>query len=449
MIQFIPSGYQSTCPYCVRPFHPADALLRPFSGSGIPEALDTTIAEFFGGTTKAQPLPVPLKRSELAAWIVAHPRRASRTTAAAAAPPASSINPMAPPLAALGTPTRQPSFSWLRRMFVHTPKGALGRWICPHCHLPLPPAAARGEVSPRPLAIIGPAASGKSNWIAVLVRQLFDRYSSELKFSIVPLETWSYKGWVPISSAELYQERYGRFIYAARHVEKTVVPKTDNAPDVRVPLIYRLTFENGKVLDLSLFDAAGEITKSQESLHEFGYYIANSSGIIFVLDPYQLSGFRDQLSDESGSSPGHREDRGQERMIGSVTQYFETIASAAERATARRMPVALAISKADEFNGRVHPGSAVLADRGHREGFDEVDSLQVHAEVLSLVDTWGGRNDVAPLMNTFKRSRLFAFSALGKRPDSGGGVGEVNPRRAGDPLLWLLSELGYIRRRHG
>jgi hypothetical protein len=397
MLYAIRPGYRTSCPFCQDRFHPAMAQFRPSDGPRLP---DEAISRFFGGEAVAPNLP------------------------------AASV----------------PAWRWWNHFLLVRQNNGNGHWICPRCHLPIPPAAARGELNPRSLAIFGARGAGKSNWFAVLIKLLKERYGGEVGFALQDMGTWGYKQQCPINSWRLYQERYGRRLFEQRLAIDQTASAGGN-PAIRVPLMYRLRFDDGKILDLSVFDAAGEELDDPQKLERFYDYLSTACGIICILDPERLPGFRGALPLEEQQRI--RVELGHDPIIGALLQYFDGKVNARTRRKIKHVPMAVAYSKSDHLVGRVDPNMTLLRDSSHQNGFNDQDSRRVNQEMRALVQEWGGEMDLKLLDARFDRTRVFSFSALGKSPGQDLFVGTINPKRVGDPLLWVLAELGYIPRVNG
>ncbi|MCG8649741.1 MAG: hypothetical protein MI861_07905, partial [Pirellulales bacterium] len=333
--------------------------------------------------------------------------------------------------------------------------GNEGQKICPKCHLPLPHATAQGELDPKTIAIVGARSSGKSNYFAVLLNELEQRYSEELSFTMLGQNTFSVREGKPVSSHKLYRIRYGESLFGEQN---RIVPATLSAAaqaDIRIPLIYRLLFNKRPIdrvlrpmadftaMDVVIFDAAGEDLEDPTILDHFYRYITCAAGIIFIIDPTQFAGVRQQLSEETRAKLPQVQ-AGARDVVDALFQLLQRRGQRIDRRF--RVPVAITLAKSDVLDSILPAGSPLRRDSDHSQGFDDADCDLVSEEVKSRLRQW----DSAALImhaNSFKNHRFFAVSALGDIPDGDRLEGGIEPRRVGDPLLWILWKLGYISAR--
>jgi hypothetical protein len=320
----------------------------------------------------------------------------------------------------------------------------------------LPYAAANGRSAGEIIAVIGVRSSGKSNFNGVLLDALEHRYGAEVGFAAYDLETFSMRERRAVSSKRLFRERYGNRLFQAHPpmaIDQTQSAETDR--DLRMPLIYRLQFPRGRFdllrwppapprsTDLVLFDAAGEDLADGAKFDRFCRFVSRSSGVIFLIDPFQFPKARALLSpDVQRRLPPIEVDPTE--VFSQVVKGFHTRGG---RSMHRKIdvPTAFAFSKCDLLADSLHPSSALLHDVRHAGGFDVRDHRQVDAEVRACLGEWGGGNLIDLADANFSSYAFFALSALGQLPDEQLRMKSVSPLRVGDPLLWLLWRRGYIQ----
>lgn len=328
--------------------------------------------------------------------------------------------------------------------------------ICPDCHMILPYAAANGQSAGEIIAVVGMRSSGKSNFNGVLLNALEHRYGAEVGFAIYDLETFSIRERRTVSSKRLYRERYGNRLFHAHPpmaIDQTQSAETDR--DLRMPLIYRLQFPGSRFdslrgpfaparsTDLVLFDAAGEDLADGAKFERFCRFVTRSSGVIFLIDPFQFPKARALLSPELRRRLPPV-DVDPTEVFSQIIKGFHTQAGVSVNRKIN-IPTAIAFSKCDLLAGSVHPSSSLLHDVRHAGGFDVRDHAQVASEVKACLGEWGGKNLIDLAAATFSTHGFFAVSALGQLPDEQLKMKSVSPLRVGDPLLWLLWQRGYIR----
>jgi hypothetical protein len=320
----------------------------------------------------------------------------------------------------------------------------------------LPNATANGQLSSDIVAVWGARSSGKSNYFGVLLNSLERRYADEVGFTIYDQESYSTGEMKPVSSKQLYRERYAKYLFGTQ--TRRAVDQTQSAAlnkSARVPLIYRLEFPmrpidhlmrplaRVKAMDLVIFDAAGEDMGDATMLDQFYRYVLSASGLIFVIDPFQFPGIRSQLSpDLQRRYPAFEVEPAE--VVARVITLFETRGGL--RAGGKiPVPVAFAFSKSDGLKALVHPTSQILRDSRHEGGFNLPDCQRLSDEVMECVREWDNSQLLNLVRQKFSHYCFFAISALGQLPAEDLSIQPVAPRRVADPLLWLLWKRGYLR----
>ncbi|MCG8584877.1 MAG: hypothetical protein MI757_09220 [Pirellulales bacterium] len=224
--------------------------------------------------------------------------------------------------------------------------------------------------------------------------------------------------------------------------------------DLRIPLIYRLEFPKRLIhyfkrpfvssvaMDFVIFDAAGEDMEDPIAIEQFCQYILAATGIIFMVDAAQLPGIRNRLPEALANQMPAAQVESSE-VVSRVINLFET-RGRVRVGTKIKVPVAFALSKSDILKDVVHPGSRVLRDSRHIDGFDVVDCERVSEEVREFIKEWDSSHLLTLADSKFERSSFFAMSALGQSPNEELRIGRVSPIRAADPLLWILWQNGFI-----
>jgi len=324
-----------------------------------------------------------------------------------------------------------------------------GRKVCPNCHLDLPHKIANGELQPETIAIIGARNAGKSNYLGVLLHLLKERYQHEVDFLFTPEPTFDISQQKSVLSTRLLKRRYGCLFDVQSPKTVAQTKSAEGNPDIRIPLIYRLTFRASfagirtkRCIDLILFDAAGEDLEQPDVVEHFYRYVSAASGIVFLLDPLELPDLEDRLED-GDSRANSRTDVDPAEVIKIVLDLFETRAGL-QAHTNLRIPTAFALAKADLLDGLVHPSSLIRRDSLHECGFNVEDCAQVSEEIREHLCQWGGSTLVHEIAARFSDHAFFAVSALGQSPSEDGALEPISARRIGDPLLWIFWRLGYL-----
>ena len=282
------------------------------------------------------------------------------------------------------------------------------------------------------VALIGAKASGKSNYIGVLVNEI--RTKMSLPFNCI-LNT---------AASNESKKYYDDYYYKPLFKDGYAVPATSN--EVIPPLIFPLRFLDKKnrikkVAALSFYDTAGENLDSTSEIHIKNRYIPNASGIILLLDPLQIPAVREKLE---GKIPLPAQNTDTTDLLDQVTQAIRDVKKTNKNI---KTPIALVFTKIDvleEFD--ILSEDSILREESEhvRRGvFVEEDYKAVNNEIMSLLENFA--SELQQKLREFTTHSLFGVSSLGKNPENGIRLnGKVQPRRVLDPLLWLLAENGYI-----
>lgn len=334
-----------------------------------------------------------------------------------------------------------PKSNWLRPALratcdcgMETPK-----MVCSHCHNDLPWKF--GMTDSYSVALIGAKEAGKSHYIAVLINELKNRVGQSFDAAFSELDD---------QTRERYKKEFKRYIYD----ERIVIPETYSGRQnisVRYPLIYRLSlnkrrtlFKGLSVSNLVFFDTAGEDLTHLDLMSTETKYLANSHGIIFLLDPLQIRTVRDQLKTTTALPSENTEPQA---IIGRVVQLIRQ-SHGLNMKEKIKTPVALAFSKVDEMHDLFEPGSPVHHAADHDGYFNISDAQQVNDSMRAHVAQWVGPGLDLFLQHNFETFSYFGVSALGSPPDSQGRLPMgVAPFRVEDPLLWILHKLNLVRGR--
>jgi len=287
------------------------------------------------------------------------------------------------------------------------------------------------------IALLGAKASGKSNYIGVLINEIRKKMTSPFNCSLSM--TCSKE------SKDAYDEYYYRPLFTAGRT----VQATDAGVEVP-PLIFPLRFmdKKNKIVNmaaLTFYDTAGENLDDKDVMKRFNKYIRNAKGIVLLLDPLQVPNIRDKLT-----ANGFKGLPAQNTEIYSVLSiiidvirgYMGTDKSAAKGQI--KIPLALVFTKIDvldEFN-LLPEGSCLRDESDHinRGAFMQPDFENTNIEMKDLIDNWLDA-ELIQLIRQFEEHSFFGVTALGGNPngsaiDSKG----IRPRRVLDPFLWLLAK---------
>lgn len=309
--------------------------------------------------------------------------------------------------------------------------------ICPTCHFILPAGWRQGQATC--IAMAGARATGKSLYIAVLVKQL-ELLCETLDTSMEPATP---------TTAATYQNHYERPLFEQRGLIPPTPAAHVQSSYQRDPLIFSIGPWRGVRRYLVLRDVAGEDLEAGNVHADHFRFFANADAVFFMFDPLRVQTIRDQLHDLippqafSGVDP-------------------RSVLSSLLLAVGEGQPrLAVIMAKFDVLRALVevegstwrrvmsNSGAAFMRDRSISRQYDEADGRLLHEEVRSLLLRLHGGSIVAGVENPSSGIRLhhryFAVSSLGQPP-----VGNrLNPRgiapfRCVDPLRWVTTSQGVL-----
>lgn len=325
--------------------------------------------------------------------------------------------------------------------------------FCPHCdnRLEYDYITTRSQI----VAMIGSRQAGKSTYVGVLIHELRNRVGEAFHGMSAEL--------VGDSSRTRYRQVFAGPMYG----QGKLVPVTDSlrAAHRLDPLLFMLRFPQprSRIIKAPLlpgrrardrltatmmifYDTSGEDILKDEGVDRLGRYLGAADGIIFLLDPLQISTVRRAVGD---ATPIPKDAPDQVEMIMRLT---ESLRARRQLVATQKIstPLAVAVAKTDALNG-VLPTESVLRQRGPHEGvYDETDGQHVHDETRATISSWtDGDSLLNTVHNNFSTYRFFGISALGSPPVNETEISPsgIHPLRVEDPLLWLLAQFGHIRAR--
>lgn len=297
----------------------------------------------------------------------------------------------------------------------------------------------------RIIAIVGGTFSGKSTYIASLIKQL-EREPV--------LRNVGCKEFFPLPGSDT-EDRYEREYYEPLWMRREVLPPNKPTPNDKFvkPLVFVMVFCNNdrwrtlRRVNLIVFDTAGEELVDPVLMAQVSRYVLNASGIIFLIDPLTMPGIADQL-------PLHLQPKG---AIG--TEGFRTVQRAASMIRRHRgisegssipVPAVFTLVKSDLLRfplnrgGNIGLNSPILCDSDYSHGFNVGDYEKVSRDVETLVNEKDGPA-LSQARSSFQRASFAAVAPTGCSSDATGHYLQMEPRRCADPLIWLLWQMGFIR----
>ena len=284
-----------------------------------------------------------------------------------------------------------------------------------------------------PIALIGAKASGKSNYMAVLINEICKKMTSNFNCTL------------DISCSEESKRYYDEYYYSPVYEEGRAVNATDLGEP---PLIFPLRFMDSRgriknVATLTFYDASGDSLDSVDDMDIYNRYIPNSKGIILFVDPLQIPSIRNQLQGKTPLTPIYTD------AVEILSRVINYIRSVKNIKGAINIPLALVVPKMDvleQFN-IVPPNSCLREESEHLKRGRLVlsDFEKTNTEMLGILESWYGK-EIVLMMKQFSKYSILGLSALGGVPNGNKlSTDEIHPRRVLDPLLWLLAENKYIK----
>lgn len=308
---------------------------------------------------------------------------------------------------------------------------------CPSCHHPLLPGWRLAQVTC--IAMSGARATGKSLYVAVMVKQL----------EVLAMQLGTVLAFGDDVTRETYRKEYEEPLYVERGL-MSPTPKSNTVGSYqRHPLVFSLGMIGGVRRFFVVRDIAGEDMENPENTGQLDF-LAQADGIFFMFDTLAVDNVRAKLVDlipaqlMSGGDPlivlGNLL-----RMLGSAAPRLAIILSKFDALQELRR-----VDDVDWSAIMSNPGAAFLRNPIQTTpAYDRDDGALLHEEVKSLLYRLNAGGIVLTLENPHGGQKLpyrfFATSALGESPDGR----QVNARgiapfRCLDPVKWVFDSVGVI-----
>ncbi|QFZ18628.1 P-loop NTPase family protein [Saccharothrix syringae] len=249
------------------------------------------------------------------------------------------------------------------------------------------------EGHPRVVAVVGAAGSGKSTWLASVVRRVAKGHLDD-RFPGMSLDVLGEK-------SRLRHER-DRVLVAETVLHRATGPE---------PLLVSLRVRSrARAVVIAFYDSADAAAANP----------AHADGLVLAVEP--------------GAVPG---DAGITRLADAVRA-----ARGLRPHCPIDLPLAVVLTKLDTVWDMVDPGSPLLRPVPRTGGHAVSDSVDVHHETTAWLGHWNRTDLIRGVRTAFRHHRYFAATALGDRAD---GRREPVAYRVEDPLLWLLAGFGAMR----
>lgn len=306
--------------------------------------------------------------------------------------------------------------------------------LCPFCHNDLPYSA--GRTPSNIIAIIGASQVGKSVYMTSLIHTLETATAHNFEAACLPING---------DTSRRFKEQYLEPLF----VQNTLVESTQKEKK-QEPFIFQFKFKDNNKPPLSLvfFDVAGEGMVEEEYIELYANHIKNAEGILFLVDPLQLSAIRSKIIFNQGDRNGDFTSKYQESRDVVITLAENFIGLEEDGKT--NIPTAIVVTKSDMLEYLAKDGDEYIKANSnlfnqyvHKEYFNLEEYENINGEVQRFIE----KVDLAfkdAVEVHFSNTSYFAVSAIGQNPVEGKLQGVIEPVRVDEPFLWLLYKLGYI-----
>ena len=313
---------------------------------------------------------------------------------------------------------------------------------CQECNFELPYTF--GSYQDETFSVIGLKESGKSHFIAMLVKIFGSRISEQFHVSMEVVHD-------DISAK--FRNMYAGNLDRGITINET--KKAEENDEIRKPLIYKLLFRKkgllgGKklnVVTMSLFDNAGEDLFKEETMQKVNKCVFNSTGIIMIIDPLQLPPVREELKVRGISLPQEHANSakgGTKEILTRVAKLIREQNNLSQNQFIE-IPLAVAFSKSDALKDIIGEGNSMMfQESSHEEVLNKEEILGISNEIESFISSWDDTGIITQIKNNFKNYCFFGFSALGSNPEHNI-IKAFRPMRVEDPFLWLLYKRNLIQ----
>lgn len=270
---------------------------------------------------------------------------------------------------------------------------------CPHCAFSMPGAS--GIVPEIAVPIVGGPKAGKTAFLASLLVELNGRtQSGASRLSVVE------------SSRAAFDRLVGD-LNAGRVPDKTQVRAQTPA------FVAEVRSGASRSALLYAHDLAGELYQQADQVRDTPYLV-RARGAVVLIDPFSLRTVGAELDAERPQAKSAINPSAEDPQ--SVVERFLQALRESGRADAKKLPVAVVVSKCDAL-----VGTDALAPGAQGE------------EVARWLDEHGAGNLVRTIRAEFDTHEFFTASALGRLPDGSSGAGGFVPVGTLSPFTWLLA----------
>lgn len=304
--------------------------------------------------------------------------------------------------------------------------------VCNYCNKDLPDTIRESET--KIISIVGAKGSGKSYFVATLLRQIMEE---GLLARVNHAATRFNEG-----SREIYETRYKSNLDS-----RSPLPGTNYVNDIvrdNPPILANISYvsKKGKKIDntYSFFDAAGESFASSADLAAITPYISHSEAIILILDPRQISKINEVLTDAMPGLPPVTKDKYEDTINSVADVLYNNLRLSRNKQI--DIPVCVAFSKWDLLINTpgLIPTDLMVSkpSSSSTSGFNLAQIENASAEIRSLLNEWDP-NFLLTVEGKFKTVCYFGFSAWGPGSKNGTDIPAIASFRVEDPMLWIMN----------
>jgi len=313
--------------------------------------------------------------------------------------------------------------------------------VCSKCESALPYSITEGETEI--ISIVGAKGSGKSYYVATLLRQIMEK-------GLFSRINGASAKWGVKESAEEYAKRFKKRMDTFVPLDGTQ-KVTDIVKD-NPPLLVEMTFEKKKgfgskntIKTFSFFDAAGESFEDAADLAAVTPYIAHSKAVVLILDPRQIQAVDDAVKSYMPGLPAVSS-KSYSDIINNVIEVIRN--SLRIKANDKiKIPLCVAFSKWDLLvkTPGLLPDGLIVSQQNQQNtsGYDDDLVNTASEEIRSLLMNWEP-NLVATAEGKFETVRYFGFSAWGFANTKANEIPPIASYRVEDPMLWALHQEGIV-----
>lgn len=297
--------------------------------------------------------------------------------------------------------------------------------ICPNCSREM--NAGIGTGTNIHIPVVGGPSTGKSNFIVMATKEFKENYGMEHNYTIT---------FVDSRHENDFNENMKRLSTGRELVKTTEI----------VARAYNLKIESQKsrVPKIAyMYDAAGEAYNTSENTTQQEYY-KYIDGIIFVIDPFSVPGYR-RLHQQEIQFYQNLIRPSALDVMQAYERMFSMFEDSAGLRKGRRFPhpITIVVTKVDALNLENEIGSVAAQELMQRDPAIMNESDAINVLVRNFLWQYDLDHFVRDVEMQFTQVRYFSCSALGRMPVVGDNRSFI-PMRVGDPLIWLLSRAKAI-----